>query len=50
MHPVNSEDFAIDSDPRPLWQSLRDLALSLLVVAAIALITAFLTATSAPLN
>ena len=47
MHPVNPEDFAIDSEPRPLWQSLRDLALSLLVVAAIALITAFLTATSA---
>ena len=46
MHPVLPEDFSTDAEPRPLWQSLRDLALSVLVVAAIALITAFLTATA----
>jgi hypothetical protein len=45
MHPVLPEDFSIEPSSQSLWLSLRDLAVSVLVVAAIALITAFLTAT-----
>jgi sulfonate transport system substrate-binding protein len=47
MNPVSTEDLSIDAPPRPLWRALRDLAISVAVVAAIALIVGFITATSA---
>jgi sulfonate transport system substrate-binding protein len=47
MQPVSTEDISIDAPPRPLWRALRDLAVSVVVVAAIALIVGFITATSA---
>lgn len=46
MPPVLTDDFQAS---RPLRRVLADLAISVLVVAAIALITGFLAATSAPL-
>lgn len=47
MHPVSTEDLSLDARPRPLWRALHDLAISVVVVAAIALIVGFITATSA---
>ncbi len=47
MQPVSTEDISIDAPPRPLWRALRDFAVSVAVVAAIALIVGFITATSA---
>ena len=47
MQPVSTEDISIDAPPRPLWRALRDFAVSVVVVAAIALIVGFITATSA---
>ena len=48
MNPVATEDSVLDVPPRSLWRALRDLAVSIVVVAAIALIVSFLSATSAP--
>jgi sulfonate transport system substrate-binding protein len=45
MNPVSTEDLSIDAPPRLLWRALRDLAISVVVVAAIALIVGFITAT-----
>jgi sulfonate transport system substrate-binding protein len=47
MNPISTEDLSIDAPPRPLWCALRDLAISVVVVAAIALIVGFISATSA---
>ncbi|MDM0037673.1 hypothetical protein QTH89_14705 [Variovorax sp. J22G21] len=47
MLPVPTEDFELDPPGGSIWQALRDLALSALVVCAVALIISFLTATSA---
>jgi len=47
MNPVATEDSVLDVPPRSLWRALRDLAVSIVVVAAIALIVSFLSATSA---
>ncbi len=46
MSPVSENDLQVESEPGFSWQSLRDLALSVLVVAAIALIVSFLASTS----
>lgn len=46
MSPVSENDLRVESEPGFSWQSLRDLALSVLVVAAIALIVSFLASTS----
>ena len=42
MHHVATEDFAPNPDPGSIWLALRDLALSLVVVAAIALMVGLL--------
>ncbi len=42
MNPVAFEDVPTEAPPRPLWLALRDLAISIVVVLAIALITSFL--------
>ena len=47
MNPVSTEDHSLDAPPPKLWRALRDLAVSVVVVGAIALIVGFLTATSA---
>lgn len=48
MNPVATEDSAPDaSSPRSIWQALRDLAISTIVVAAVALIVSFISAASA---
>ncbi|MBT2326738.1 sulfonate ABC transporter substrate-binding protein [Variovorax paradoxus] len=47
MNPVSTEDIALDAPPRPLWRGLIELSISVVVVAAIALIVGFITATSA---
>ncbi|MGJ7510051.1 hypothetical protein [Variovorax sp. GT1P44] len=46
MPPVLTDNF---QPRRPRWQVVADLAIGVLVVLAIALITSFLAATSAPL-
>ncbi|MDM0107102.1 hypothetical protein QTH97_19315 [Variovorax sp. J22R24] len=46
MPPVLTDNF---QPPRRPWRVLTDLAISVVVVVAIALITSFLAATSAPL-
>jgi sulfonate transport system substrate-binding protein len=47
MHPFTTEDTSLEAQPRSLWRALRDLAISVAVVGAIALIATFLGATSA---
>lgn len=47
MNPVSTEDLSIDAPQSPLWRALRELAISVVVVTAIALIVGFITATSA---
>jgi sulfonate transport system substrate-binding protein len=47
MHPFTTEDISLEAPPRSLWRALRDLAISIAVVGAIALIVAFAGATSA---
>lgn len=47
MHPFTTEDISFEAPPRPLWRALRDLAVSIAVIGAIALIAAFVGATSA---
>ena len=47
MNPVATEDHALDAPPRSIWQALRDLAISTIVVAAVALIVSFISAASA---
>ncbi|WP_086921057.1 sulfonate ABC transporter substrate-binding protein [Variovorax sp. JS1663] len=47
MHPVHTEDNPFDAPRRPWWRALRDLAISVAVIGAIALIAGFLGATSA---
>ena len=44
MHPASTEHLPIVAPPRPLRRALRDLAISVVVVAAIALIVGFITA------
>lgn len=47
MTPVPFEDFDHDESPRrSLWRALGDLAVSALLVCAIALVVSFITATS----
>ncbi len=46
MSSYSENDLRVDTEPGFGWQSLRDLALSVLVVAAIALIVSFLVTTS----
>jgi sulfonate transport system substrate-binding protein len=38
MHPFTTEDTSLEAPPRSLWRALRDLAISIAVVGAIALI------------
>ncbi len=47
MQPVATEDLHASDTPRPVWRALRDLAASIVVVGAIALIVGFLSATAA---
>ncbi|MCR6476259.1 sulfonate ABC transporter substrate-binding protein [Variovorax sp. ZS18.2.2] len=47
MNPVATEDSALDTPPRSIWHALRDLAISTIVVAAVALIVSFIAAASA---
>ena len=47
MVPVPTEDFDIDPPGGSLWQSLLNLAISVLVVCAAALIGSFLSVTTA---
>ena len=47
MNPVSTEDLSIEAPQRPLWRALRELAIGVVMVAAIALIVGFITATSA---
>src|SRR4029450_4231895 len=47
MHPVSTEDISLESPPRSLWRSLGDLAISIAMVAAVALIAGFLGVTVA---
>jgi hypothetical protein len=42
MHPFTTEDISLEAPPRSLWRALRDLAISVAVVGAIALIATFL--------
>lgn len=42
MNPVATEDSILDTPPRSLGRALGDLAVSLIVVAAVALITGFI--------
>ena len=44
MNPVATEDAALDTPPRSLWHALRDLAISTIVVTAIALVVGFISA------
>ena len=44
MNPVATEDSAFDTPPRSIWRALRDLAISTIVVTAIALIVGFISA------
>jgi hypothetical protein len=44
MNPVATEDSALDTPPRSIWRALRDLAISTIVVTAIALIVGFISA------
>ena len=46
MHPIRTEDLSFDAPPRPLWRALRDLAASLAVISAVALIAGFLAVTA----
>ncbi|MDP9900831.1 hypothetical protein [Variovorax ginsengisoli] len=46
MSPISENDLWVETEPGFGWQSLRDLALSVLVVAAISLIVSFLVRTS----
>lgn len=46
MLPVPSEDFELDPPGGSIWLALRDLALSAVVVCAVALVVGFLTATA----
>ena len=46
LTPVATEDHPADELKPPLWEALGDLALSVVVVSAIALIVSFLGATS----
>ena len=41
MNPVATEDPIFDTPPRSLWHALGDLAISIVVVAAVALIIGF---------
>ena len=45
MHPVSTEDIAAESPPRPLRHALRELAISIAVIVAIALVIGLLSAT-----
>lgn len=47
MNPVATEDSSLDAPPRSIWRALRDLAISAIVVGAIALIVSFISAASA---
>ncbi len=47
MHPFTTEDISLEAPPRSLWRALRDLAISVAVVGAIALIATFVGTTSA---
>ena len=47
MNPVAPEDSVFEVAPRSFWQALRDLAISAIVVTAIALIVSFISAASA---
>ena len=47
MNPVATEDSILETEPRSFWRALGDLTISLIVVAAIALITSFIAATPA---
>ncbi|MFH0131602.1 hypothetical protein [Variovorax sp. EL159] len=44
MTPVATEDSVLDTTPRSLWHALGDLAVSAVVVSAIALIVSFISA------
>ena len=47
MNPVATEDSILETEPHSFWRALGDLTISLIVVAAIALITSFIAATPA---
>ncbi len=47
MNPVATENSALEVPPRSIWRALRDLAISTIVVGAIALIVSFISAASA---
>lgn len=44
MTPVATEDSVLDTAPRSFWHALGDLAVSVVVVSAIALIVSFIAA------
>lgn len=44
MTPVATEDSVLDTTPRSLWHALGDLAVSVIVVSAVALIVSFIAA------
>ncbi|SDX52960.1 hypothetical protein SAMN05518669_105173 [Variovorax sp. YR634] len=44
MTPVATEDSVLVTSPRSLWHALGDLAVSVIVVSAIALIVSFIAA------
>ncbi|BEP42816.1 hypothetical protein ABL849_14415 [Variovorax sp. 375MFSha3.1] len=44
MTPVATEDSVLDTTPRSLWHALGDLAASVIVVSAVALIVSFIAA------
>jgi VanZ family protein len=44
MNPVATEDSALDTPPRSIWHALRDLAISTVVVTAVALMVGFISA------
>jgi sulfonate transport system substrate-binding protein len=47
MNPVATEDSVLEVPPRSIWRALSDLAISAIVVTAIALIVSFISAASA---
>jgi hypothetical protein len=44
VNPVATEDSALETPPRSIWHALRDLAISTVVVTAVALIVGFISA------
>ncbi|MDH6594660.1 hypothetical protein M2165_004549 [Variovorax sp. TBS-050B] len=44
MNPVATEDSVLETPPRSFWHALRDLAVSAIVVTAVALIAGFISA------